>query len=212
MFFRPLLQSGYDLQSKKKRKTAPTPSANSLSAQNTSDLSENSLHRGRRNRSGECKFINPTLQLIAMEPLVLGADHRGFELKEALKKTLAKRFEIIDVGTDSNQMVDFPDIVEKAVRQMKQAQSRAVLICGSGFGMSIAANKYKGIRAADCREELDAHYAREHNDANVLCMGSNFTNIDKAKRIVEVFLTTQFSHEERFTRRNKKIEEIENEK
>ena len=144
-----------------------------------------------------------------MDPLVIGADHRGFELKEALKKHLQKRFEVIDVGTDSSTMIDFPPIAEAAVRQMKQADTRAILICGSGFVMAMAANKLKGVRAASCREELDAHYARQHNDANVLCLGANFTNIDKAKRITDTFLSTAFSHEERYIKRNQEIKEME---
>ena len=144
-----------------------------------------------------------------MDPLVIGADHRGFELKEALKKHLQRRFEVIDVVTDSGAMVDFPPIAERAVRQMKQHDSRGILICGTGFGMAIAANKLKGIRAAVCREEIDSNYARKHNDANVLCLAANFTNEEKAKRIAEVFLTTQFSNEERYTRRNQEIADLE---
>ena len=144
-----------------------------------------------------------------MEPLVIGADHRGFELKEALKKSLQRRFEIIDVGTNSGAMDDYPLIAQRAVRQMKQRDCRAILICGTGFGMAMAANKMKSIRAASCREEIDSNYARAHNDANILCLGANFTNEEKAKRIAEVFLTTSFSNEERYSRRNKQLEEIE---
>jgi ribose 5-phosphate isomerase B len=144
-----------------------------------------------------------------MDPLIIGADHRGFELKEALKKQFGRRYEIIDVGTDSTAMVDFPPIAQKAVRQMKQTSAKAILICGSGFGMAMAANKFKGIRAANCREELDAHYARAHNDANVLCLGANFSTEEKARRIVDVFLTTPYAHEERYDRRNKELETLE---
>ncbi|HLD49244.1 MAG TPA: ribose 5-phosphate isomerase B [archaeon] len=144
-----------------------------------------------------------------MSKIAIGSDHRGFELKEYLKKEL-KGYEFDDLGTNSNNSVDYPDIAKDvAMVVANNKYEKGILICYTGIGMSIAANKVKGIRAALCHDETTAKMSREHNDANVLCLGSGMLEEEQAKAIAEVWLKTPFSNEERHIDRNKKIKAME---
>uniref|UniRef100_A0A7V3ZV06 Ribose 5-phosphate isomerase B n=1 Tax=candidate division WOR-3 bacterium TaxID=2052148 RepID=A0A7V3ZV06_UNCW3 len=141
----------------------------------------------------------------------IGADHRGFFLKEELKKFLEKNnFQVKDFGTFSDESFDYPDVafpLGEAVKKRKIA--KGILICGSGLGMSIAANKIKGIRAALCLNKEMAKMARNHNDANILVLAANFTPLKKAKEIVATFLKEKFEGG-RHLRRINKIKKYEN--
>ena len=144
--------------------------------------------------------------------IALGADHAGFELKERIKQRLASEgFEIHDEGTTSTESVDYPDYARKVGDEV--AQQRAdfgVLVCGSGIGLAIAANKVPGIRAAKVDTEQEAELSREHNDANVLTLGARVIGEDAAFRIVDTWLATQFAGG-RHERRVEKIAAIERE-
>ena len=126
--------------------------------------------------------------------IAIGADHGGFDLKEALKpelKTLG--FEISDVGTNSKDAVDYPDFANAMARAIEQGDAnRGVLICGSGIGISMAANRHRSLRAAPCHDSLSARLARAHNDANVLGLGARFIGIEVARDCLRTFLTTEF--------------------
>lgn len=126
--------------------------------------------------------------------LALGADHAGFELKAQLRARLeAAGHEILDLGTDGPASVDYPDF-GRAVGEAVVAgrAERGIAICGSGIGISIAANKVAGARCARCTSEWDARFARRHNDANVLALGARCTGEGMAEAIVDTFLTTAF--------------------
>ena len=133
--------------------------------------------------------------------LVLGSDHRGLTLKQKIAgwfvptgADVSSRFlvdTINDVGAYSDKSVDYPDIVKKFAKT-KKVSANGILICGSGFGVSIAANRHKHIRAAVCRSVKDVQMARKHNDINVLCIGADFTSFGQAKRLVRAFFNTQF--------------------
>ena len=128
--------------------------------------------------------------------IAIGADHNGFALKEALIAALKKSgYQVEDVGTFSSGAVDYPDIAEKVGESVVEKHAeRGVLICGTGIGMSIAANKVNGVRAALCHDELAAQRAREHNDANVLCLAGS-TDPTAAQKLLQRFLTTPFDGE-----------------
>lgn len=140
----------------------------------------------------------------------IAADHGGFRLKEALKRHLQKRgipFE--DLGTDSEEAVDYPDFALKGARMVAAGSMRAgILVCGTGIGMCIAANKVRGIRAALCWNTESARLARGHNNANVLCLGGRLLKQRVAEKIADAFLSTQFSKEERHRRRVRKIDAL----
>ena len=141
--------------------------------------------------------------------LYMGADHAGYPLKEFLKNYLAQQgYEICDVGVYSEEPADYPDIAHtltaKLVRETRPALG--ILICGTGIGMSIAANKRPGIRAANASEPVSAALAREHNNANIICLGARVVGPELARATVETFLRTGFSHEERHHRRVQKLE------
>ena len=128
------------------------------------------------------------------KPIALAADHGGFELKEAVKAHLDELgLEYIDFGTHSTASVDYPDMALPACDAVVSGQcSKALLFCGTGVGISMAANKVKGIRAALCTDAYTAKYTRLHNDANVLCMGGRVTGAGVAEEMVDVFLSTDF--------------------
>jgi ribose 5-phosphate isomerase B len=142
--------------------------------------------------------------------IALGSDHAGFEYKERLKKLLdeiGKPYQ--DFGTSSPDSVDYPDVahvVSKAVASGKY--QRGILICGTGIGMSIVANKHKGIRAAVCESSASAKLSREHNDANILCFGARISSWETATEMVKTFLTTPFSGGERHMCRIEKIHSL----
>lgn len=132
----------------------------------------------------------------------LGADHRGYALKEALKAYLdSKQISYEDIGTFREDPVDYPTVVRSVVSKILQTpESRGVLICGSGIGVSIAANRHRGIRAALCVTPKMAEMARRHNNANVVCMGTSLVDTKTAQKIMDVFLETGFEggrHERR---------------
>ncbi|MBU1565695.1 MAG: ribose 5-phosphate isomerase B [Proteobacteria bacterium] len=126
--------------------------------------------------------------------IVVAADHGGFELKELVKRSLVEvGCEIVDVGCFSNDSVDYPDFAEKAVSLILNDECKmGILICGTGIGMSIAANRYKSIRAANCSNVFMARMSREHNNANVLCLGARCLDADIAVEMVRIWLDTPF--------------------
>ena len=142
--------------------------------------------------------------------IVVGNDHRGFESKNQIKVIIAQLgHECIDVGTGDSNPVDYPDLAYLAATAVAKKQAdRAILVCGTGIGMSITANKIKGIRAALCHDELSARISRDHNNANVLCVSGDLVGEVLLRRIVEVWLSTEFSGG-RHQRRNRKIAAIE---
>ena len=127
--------------------------------------------------------------------IAIGADHAGFELKEALKRTLDERgVTWVDVGTTGSASVDYPDFAAQVASAVTRGQAdRGILVCGSGVGMAIAANKVPGIRASVITDVEAATLAREHNDLNVLTLGARRTTVDDAERIVGAFLDTPFA-------------------
>ena len=143
--------------------------------------------------------------------IAVGSDHRGFEAKEQIKAIVTDLgHECIDFGTDDNNPVDYPDpAYSTAVAVSKKRADRAILACATGLGMSIAANKINGIRAALCHDELSAQISRDHNDANVLCISGDQVGEVLLRKIVEVWLNTEFSggRHERRVRKIKAIEE-----
>lgn len=145
--------------------------------------------------------------------IVVGSDHGAVELKAEVLKVLAefKDIEAEDLGTYSADSVDYPDIAEKVCGRITSGEAdRGILMCGTGIGISMAANKIKGIRAALCGDVFSARMSREHNDANVLAMGGRVTGIGPAGEIVRAWLTTPFSNGERHIRRIKKMMALEN--
>ena len=124
----------------------------------------------------------------------IAVDHGGFPLKQAvIDEIRAANLDVLDLGTDNEESVDYPDFADKLVNAMKAGQvSRGVLICGTGIGISIAANRHPGIRAALCCDEQTAALSRQHNDANVICFGGRTTGEVKARNLVRIFLETKF--------------------
>ena len=138
--------------------------------------------------------------------LVIGCDHGAVELKDSVKKVLAEfeDIQVEDVGT-------FDGNAEKVCGKVASGEAdRGIVLCGTGLGISIAANKVKGIRAALCHDVFSARMSREHNDANVLAMGGRVIGFGPAGEIVRVWVTTDFSHEERHQRRIDKMMALEN--
>jgi ribose 5-phosphate isomerase B len=142
--------------------------------------------------------------------IAIGADHAGFLLKEQLKeKLLRDGHDVADYGTHSSDSVDYPDFAAKVANDVAAGSSqRGVLVCSSGVGMSIAANKVHGIRAALGTHEEEVRLTRQHNDANVLTLGAKFTPPDEAARLVDVFLTQEFEGG-RHAQRVEKISKLE---
>ena len=144
--------------------------------------------------------------------IAIGADHGGYKLKEEVKRYLEENgIECKDFGTYSEERVDYPDIakeVSKAV-QSKECE-KGILICRSGYGMSMVANKFKGVRCAPCFEETAAKFSRMHNDANVLALGADYVTTNQAIQIVRVWIATEFEGG-RHCGRLEIIEEIERE-
>ncbi len=141
--------------------------------------------------------------------LALAADHGGFELKNHLKAWLEQRgHSITDLGTHDGASVDYPDYAKGAARGIVDKRwDRAILVCGTGLGMSMAANRIHGIRAACVSDTFSARFAREHNDANVLCLGARVVGVGLAEDIVRAWLDTTASTEARHQRRIEKIDE-----
>jgi ribose 5-phosphate isomerase B len=139
----------------------------------------------------------------------IAADHAGVDLKDAVQKLLAN-YKWNDLGPKSHDRVDYPDFAEAVARKVAAGEAeRGVLICGSGIGMCIAANKVDGVRAALVENPVAARLSREHNDANVLCLGSRFLAPEYAAEIIRTWLETPFSADPRHQARVKKISELE---
>jgi len=146
-----------------------------------------------------------------MAMIALGCDHGGFALKQAVKKFLdEKGLEYKDYGTYTEESCDYPQYGEAVAKAIVAGEcDRGILICGTGIGISLAANKVKGIRAALCHNEFTAQMCREHNNAQILAMGARVLEEDMALRIVDIFLNTEFAGGRHETRVNK-LMEIEN--
>lgn len=143
--------------------------------------------------------------------ITIGSDHAGFELKKVLIDHLRQSgHELIDVGTDSTSPVDYPDYAEAVARGVLQGGSeRGILICGSGVGASVAANKIPGIRAGLCHDSYSAHQGVEHDNINVLVLGSRVIGPELARDLCITFINARFTNEERHCRRLEKIHSIE---
>lgn len=141
--------------------------------------------------------------------IALGSDHGGFNYKEKIKNVLfSQGVEVVDVGTNSTDSCDYPVFAKKVAGMVASGQvERGILVCGTGIGMSIVANKFSGVRAALCSDLFSAKATREHNDSNILCLGERVISEDLMLKIVGVWLNTPFSGDERHIRRISMIEE-----
>ncbi|MEE0866028.1 MAG: ribose 5-phosphate isomerase B [Clostridia bacterium] len=144
--------------------------------------------------------------------IAIGCDHGGYKLKEELKKYMdEKNIEYKDCGTMSEESIDYPNIAKEVAKSVQSKEcEKGILICRSGIGMSICANKFKGIRCTPCYKEETAKYARMHNDSNILALGADYITTNEAICIFRMWLATEFEggrHQERL----KLIEKIENE-
>ncbi len=139
--------------------------------------------------------------------IAIGADHAGFEMKEVIACHLESLEHIVlDLGTDSLDPVDYPDFAAAVARAVLDGSAdRGILICGSGVGASVAANKFRGIRAGLCHDCYSAHQGVEHDDMNILVLGSRIIGMELAKDLVSTFLQAEFSGEERHCRRLAKV-------
>jgi len=145
--------------------------------------------------------------------IAIGADHGGFQLKLILLEYITKLgHSILDLGTNSSEPVDYPDYARAVANVLIDGRAeRGILLCGSGVGACIAANKFPGIRAAICHDTFSAHQGVEDDDMNVLCLGARVVGPELAKDIVHTFLHAKFSGAERHVRRLGKVEKIEKE-
>ena len=143
--------------------------------------------------------------------IALSADHAGYVLKQELAAKLTQQgHDVLDLGTHSLAPVDYPDSAEAVAAALRDNQAdRGVIVCGSGAGVSIAANKFPGVRAAVCHDTYTAHQAVEHDDMNVLCLGSRVVGPALALEITIAFLAAKFSGEDRHQRRLNKVHDIE---
>ena len=142
----------------------------------------------------------------------IGSDHGGYKLKEEIKRYLEeKEIEYTDCGTFNEESVDYPEIAKAVSLEVQNREcEKGIIICRSGIGMSMVANKFKGIRCAKCNDEEEAKFSRMHNNSNLLALGADYMDVNKAIRIVRTWIATEFEggrHEARV----KMIEEIENE-
>lgn len=143
--------------------------------------------------------------------LAIGSDHAGYEMKEEIKKYLEEKgYEVKNYGTNSTESCDYPEFGEKVGRAVASGEcEEGVLVCGTGIGISLAANKVKGIRAAVCSEPVSARLAKQHNNANIIAFGARIVGMEEAKGIVDAFLSAEFlggRHEKRVNM----ISDIEN--
>lgn len=131
---------------------------------------------------------------MAAGPIAIASDHAGFELKTALIEELKSAgAAVLDLGTNAPDSVDYPDFADALAKALHDGRAAfGVLVCGTGIGISMAANRHKGIRAAHCRDTTDARLARQHNDANVLALGARTTGPEVAKDCLRIFLATAF--------------------
>tara|TARA_B100000579_G_scaffold435639_1_gene459423 strand:+ start:846 stop:1283 length:438 start_codon:yes stop_codon:yes gene_type:complete len=136
----------------------------------------------------------------------ISSDHAGFKLKEKIKKNLIKKkIQVVDLGPKSEQSVDYPDFAKKIARNVSSKKTKVgILVCGSGTGMAMSANKFKKIRAAVCYNKASTRLSRQHNNANIIALGSRLTKNSNAIKLVNVFLSTKFEGG-RHLRRVKKV-------
>lgn len=125
--------------------------------------------------------------------IIIASDHAGFLMKEKIKIFLNKsKIKSLDLGTFSEERVDYPEYAKKLALSVKKKSSFGILICGSGIGVSIAANRFKKVRAAVCYNQISASLARKHNNANVLCLGARLISLKNVQKIVYTFISTKF--------------------
>ena len=144
-----------------------------------------------------------------MATIAAGCDHGGFSLKTVLIEQLIESgHEVLDLGTDSNERVDYPDFAEAVAKSVASGEAEfGLLVCGSGIGVCMVANKISGIRAATIHDVTSAHLSREHNDANIICLGERLIGPEVAKEALDIFLASKFQ-EGRHLNRVKKIDKI----
>jgi ribose 5-phosphate isomerase B len=145
--------------------------------------------------------------------IAIAADHAGFPLKDSMI-SIARNLghEVTDLGTCSTDAVDYPDIARSVAQALQSGRAeRAILICGSGIGACVAANKFRGVRGGTCHDTFSAHQSVEDDNSNVMCLGARIIGPSLAGELVKAFLSAKFSGAERHVRRLKKIEEIETE-
>ncbi len=144
--------------------------------------------------------------------IIVAFDHRGTKLREPLLAELARlAHEVVDLGTDAaSPRIDYPDKAREVGDALREGEGeRGILVCGSGVGASVAANKVRGIRAALCHDTYSAHQGVEHDDMNVLCLGSEVIGAELAAELVRAFVGAEFQGGERYVRRLEKVEEME---
>ena len=142
--------------------------------------------------------------------IAIGADHAGFSLKEKLRQKLAgEGYDVVDFGTGSAESCDYPDFAQRVGRDVAQGRSdRGILVCSTGIGMAMAANKVDGVRAAPAQNDDEVKLTREHNDANVLTLGAKYLDAPRALELIDIFLKTEFAGG-RHARRVAKIAQLE---
>jgi ribose 5-phosphate isomerase B len=147
----------------------------------------------------------------AVTRIAVASDHAGFALKEEIAAELrGEGFRVLDLGTYSTDPVDYPDYARAVGRAIQEDKAeRGILVCGSGVGASVAANKMRGVRAGLCHDTYSARQGVEHDDMNVLCLGARVIGTELARELVSAFLSARFSGEERHVRRLEKVKEME---
>lgn len=130
-----------------------------------------------------------------IEKIFIANDHAGVEAKNLCKEILSKKgYEVIDLGTNSQESVDYPDFAHKLAKNLTNPAYYGILICGTGIGISISANRHENVRAALCHDDFTAKLARAHNDANVLCFGARVLGLGVISQMVEIFFNTEFEN------------------
>jgi ribose 5-phosphate isomerase B len=127
-----------------------------------------------------------------MEKLFIASDHAAFEAKQELVKYLSDKYEMVDLGTNSTDSVHYPEYGQKIAKAVREEKGRGIALCGSGIGISIACNRFKGIRAALCYDTEAARMSRLHNDSNILCLAGRRNSLDELKDMVNTWLSTEF--------------------
>ncbi len=144
-----------------------------------------------------------------MKRIYLGSDHRGWEMKEKLKRWLVKKgWEVVDFSNQrgENEKIDYPDVAHPTATKIAEGKAWGILLCGSGIGVAIVANRYQGVRCALGLSPAQVKHGRTHDDINCLSLAADFTEFTQAKAMVETFLETDFAAQSRFKRRLEKIE------
>lgn len=144
-----------------------------------------------------------------METIAIACDHGGYELKEHIKEQYAGQYEFLDLGTNSSDSVDYPEYGQALAKAIKEGTAnRGIVICGTGIGISIAANRYPEVRAANCTDSTMARLTRQHNDANVLALGARLVGLEVVTDIINTFMNTDFEggrHAQRIEKMSKPI-------